>query len=326
MSMSMMDAVKNKDFDEVSRLMDLEIDKDKFFKPLIYALKHNLDDISILLINSGCDLKQESKQDGSLLYTCIANNSNIDVVKLLIDKKFDVNEYISKDNNILLFTLSLTICSLEINKLLIDNGANIHFVDNNNNTLLHIVSRCKRYASSKLLIELGLDVNSINNEGKTPLMMALSIHPNIRVDCIHIIKLLEHFGANIHETDKRERTHLYNAVMYSSYKSVKFLIRKGVDVNKTSCTGKTPLFMASRLGKKSIVKILLKNNADVNISDCNNQTPLYCAAREGYSEIMNMLLYKHPKDVKLLALDEKLPFNSTQILNEYLSVTKKSPL
>lgn len=65
--------------------------------------------------------------------------------------------------------------NLEIVKLLIENRADVNVV-NSGNTALHIATFLNNQEIAKLLIENGADLNVINKDGSTPLHMA--VHKN----------------------------------------------------------------------------------------------------------------------------------------------------
>ncbi|MBR4797478.1 MAG: ankyrin repeat domain-containing protein, partial [Spirochaetia bacterium] len=68
-------------------------------------------------------------------------------------------------------------------------------------------------------------------------------------------------GADINSVDKDNKTPLLLAVMSQSYEMVEVLIYKGADLNVRSKGGNTPLSMAKDLGSEDMVKLLQKAGA-----------------------------------------------------------------
>ena len=96
-----------------------------------------------------------------------------DVVKVLIEKKADVN---AKAVDLDLTPLFL-VCMVEDQAILlqlIEAGADVKVTDSQGNTPLHTVATYGGADTGKVLIEKGADINAKNNEGKTPLAIVVA--------------------------------------------------------------------------------------------------------------------------------------------------------
>jgi hypothetical protein len=123
-----------------------------------------------------------------------------------------------------------------------------------------------------------------------------------------ILDLIDNKGADVNKEDNNGYTPLFIAIYLSQSKVVSLLIAHGVDVNKAAENGVTPLFIASSTGKVSIVDLLLKAGADVNadtgsgygppvdsgdfrgVTASDGITPLMAASDNGHITIVDLLL------------------------------------
>lgn len=134
----------------------------------------------------------------------------------------------------------------------------------------------------KLLIPDIIDVNDVDQDGITPIRLAVL---SGRVD---ILEYLISKGADINATGEFGSA-LDAAAFEGNFEIVEFLLEKGADVNTTDTDGYTPLHSAANL---DIVKLLLKKDANVNAKNTNGATPLHSAAERGRLELVKLLLKK----------------------------------
>ena len=94
------------------------------------------------------------------LYWASKDNDNVEIAKLLIKNKTDMNERDKNGKTALHY-----VNSVEMAKLLIENGADVNTRDEDGKTPLHYVNNVE---IAKLLIENGAEVNAMSNKGQTP--------------------------------------------------------------------------------------------------------------------------------------------------------------
>ncbi|AWK49803.1 hypothetical protein DIC82_01250 [Clostridium beijerinckii] len=128
-----------------------------------------------LLINSGADINsyQSYLKETPLHRICARAKPKIDVVELLLDRGAKVNaENISGKTPVFYCSFNY---SVELLNLLVKYGADIKHTDKYNNNLLHHdFLNCNTEIFEdffKILISLGFNINSKNNEGHTPLYL-----------------------------------------------------------------------------------------------------------------------------------------------------------
>lgn len=168
-----------------------------------------------------------------------------------------------------------------------------------------------------LLIKNGVDINVANEEGITPLMVAVSynrenvvnilIKNNVDVNfqarngftalrCaaqegnINIIARLIKGGANINIQAEDGSTALIGAAEEGYEKIAKLLIKEGALVNAQMKSGRTALAAAALNGRKEVVELLIEEGAVINPQSKDESPPLSAAAANGYKEIVELLI------------------------------------
>ncbi len=133
------------------------------------------------------------------------------------------------------------------------------------------------------LIREGADVNSKDDDGMTPLMLAASESKTPEV-----VSLLIEAGADVNAKDDDGMTPLTFAIWKSrTPEVVTLLIEAGADVNARDNLGMTPLMLAASVSKTpEIVTLLIEAGADVNAKGNNGRTPLSWATNP---EIIKLL-------------------------------------
>ncbi len=117
---------------------------------------------------------------------CLSNNES-EVLKMITSDPTCVNvqdEYS--------YTPLHELCSTDLTniaQLLIDNGANINSVNDEGITPLHIVNSLEM---AELLIKNGADIDAIDNEGCSPLIRLAMEPSDYLVDFDYIAEIMEH--------------------------------------------------------------------------------------------------------------------------------------
>ncbi len=163
------------------------------------------------------------------------------------------------------------------------------------------------------LVEMGLDINAVDQEGKTPL------HYAAKIGRYSLVKYLVDHGADVHMKDKARKTPLVYAIEKNRIKVIVFLTkvvnkveashtinglfdsaRRGNmnamayfleyhDINTLDEDGKTALHIASEAGQYEIVSFLIDSGADKNILDDDGRDALNYAKLSGYKKIILLL-------------------------------------
>lgn len=145
----------------------------------------------------------------------------------------------------------------------------------------------------KLLCENGADVNTVNDEGETPLLATVNgsrFANGIGQDYEKIAQCLIDCGAKARVSDLAGQTPLHFSVRYAFKDITKQLIALNADVNARDKTGRTPMHYAVSGCKERMVKLLIRNGADKDIVDNQGVKPLDIASEKGYVDIVEMLI------------------------------------
>jgi ankyrin repeat protein len=136
------------------------------------------------------------------------------------------------------------------------------------------------------LVEMGADINALDNNGSTPLVIAcISGHEAAAF-------LLLHLGADGKTwKDGDGRSALYWACMEGLVSVIRRLVDMGADINQQDNDGITPLIWACESGKEAMAHLLLEFGADVNRGeDEDGRSALHLASRRGLVSVIRRLV------------------------------------
>lgn len=119
------------------------------------------------------------------------------------------------------------------------------------------------YIKEKSDIDFNI-VDTIDYDGSTMLMYT------VYYDDIECTKLLLELGCDVNIQNNFSWTALLYAIEADSVESVKLLLKAGANVNTGDCMGKTPIMYAFEYGEHENVKMLL-NESDIDLSIKDNE-------------------------------------------------------
>lgn len=137
----------------------------------------------------------------------------------------------------------------------------------------------------KFLLDLGVNVDSKDTDGRTPLSYAAETGHEGR------FALLLGKGANINSNDVASRAPLSYAAEKGHKRIVQALINNGANIESKDTAGWTPLSYATKNGHKDLLKDLRFHGANIDPKDTAGRTPLSYAAENGFTAIFNELLF-----------------------------------
>ncbi len=160
----------------------------------------------------------------------------------------------------------------------------------------------RQAAVVKLLLKTGrVEINSVNYEGKTPLLTAFdSYDRDVTGDTVD---LLLKKGADIMARDCLGRTALHLAVQVGDLIAVILLLNMEANITAQDNSGETVLHLAARHINQDLVELLLEKGADMTIRDYSGATALHSAA-QGQKGRAEMLL-ESEADISPLRLEVK---------------------
>ena len=133
----------------------------------------------------------------------------------------------------------------------------------------------------------GVDVNSKNDIGRTPLDVAIAFKQSPIADLLR-----QHSGKTRDELKAAES--IVAAIRLGNIEAIKQHLADGADVNAKEAKNQiTPLHWAAWRGRKEIAELLIAKGADVNVKNKDGGTPLHNAAWKGHVEIAKLLIVKN---------------------------------
>ncbi|GFS91024.1 ANK_REP_REGION domain-containing protein [Nephila pilipes] len=173
---------------------------------------------------------------------------------------------------------------------MITRGAHVNGIDPNSNTILHLVMRhcCNKLEVVRVILNAGADIDAMNIDRKTPLLMAIEHCQDISV----IIALIEH-GANINCADKNNNTPLHFAVINERHSAIDVLLHFKADVSIRNSDGNSVVHLCVlKNDMQTLKKILQCEDLKIDIDAKNNleETPLMSAVKVENLEIVRELL------------------------------------
>lgn len=291
-----------------------------------------------LLLDSGADGNGKNKLGQNALFS-VNSTYDLRIVKLVLDHGADVNAVDDYGSTPVLEAVRFG--RIDQLKLYKSYDWNIEVVDKKGENGLHYAIRgalprtieilhSKITSGHKLNNEIldiflssDIDIDSQNNEGKTPLMIAASG----QYDYPEYVSILLDHKADINIQDKNN----FTALMYAIGKprTMQALIDKKAKIELTNSKGQTALDIAEQyairypdeskylesahllrktlgnktplktlseaiiLGYRDQIKKILSKDADINITDDNGRTPVYYAVMKGDRETLELLLKKN---------------------------------
>lgn len=206
---------------EIRSITDLWVDSVSLIqtKPSIHTavLKGDIDTVMKMLSENGDIVSEYDDKDGFPPIIKAAKQNDISMVDLLIKYCADINSTSAHGTSNPLIESSAD-GLYEMVEYLLKHGANVKLT----NTLLgmnalHIAAFHNRLQVCIVLLKYGMDINSIDNRGMTPLAIAIEMGNTL------IAQLLIGLGANINTVDDRDRTLLDIAQSTDNYSLIHYL-------------------------------------------------------------------------------------------------------
>ncbi|XP_054324424.1 POTE ankyrin domain family member B-like isoform X2 [Pongo pygmaeus] len=176
------------------------------------------------------DVNKKDKQKRTALHLASANG-NSEVVKLLLDRRCQLNILDNKKRTALTKTVQCQEdeCAL----MLLKHGTDPNIPDEYGTTTLHYAIYNEDKLIAKALLLYGADIESKNKHGLTPLL--LGVHEQKQ----QVVKFLIKKNANLNALDRYGRTALILAVCCGSASIVSLLLEQNIDVSSQDLSGQT---------------------------------------------------------------------------------------
>ncbi len=263
----------------------------RFGSPLMSAVRSNNKynkEVIKHLITLGADINFRSFEGETVLYTAIGMKKH-DLIDYLINEGADLNIRDNNGDTVLHEAASSNDSSL-LKKLLKHNN-NFNAYNNMGWNILHIASSESENPEMISTImnasNINIDVKTKNENGNTPLMLAVCCN-----DRLAVIKKLISLGANVNARNKLEATPLMHSSGFppnyvneknkSPVHRVKLLLKNGANVNAIMKRNITSLHLFANFGDEISILTLIENGANGKIRDFNGDTPYNVISKRPY--------------------------------------------
>jgi ankyrin repeat protein len=264
----------------------------------IASSKGKLDILRLLLVHGADAFVHDNSGNSPLHFAVIGGH--LEVARVLLECKADADALRDKG----LTPLHQASQSwwrgdpdiVQLVRLFLDNGENVNVHDKRGNTPLHFAAYEGDLEVARTLLEFKAEVDSLNDDGLTPLQLALE---GRREGYPDIMRLLLDHGANVEAHDKGGNTTLHFTASGGDLEVTRMLLEFKAEVNSLNQDRYTPLLMASSKGNLDISRLLLTHGADPFVHDNNGSTPLHLATIGRHFEVARSLL-EYKADVNTL--------------------------
>lgn len=238
-----------------------------------------------ILMNAGCDA-HACNAAGETLFHVAAGEQHIPVLEYLLSLDIPV------PSDLILTQFdkkhSLGAPCYQTIRFLLDNGADIHTVAENGDTLLHLAARVSPEGEAlglvKLLVDSGCNPYLSNVEQETPL------HVASQYGYISVISYLLSLGLSLPSDI------LLVAMKGFSERAevIRYLIQEGANISAIGTDGATPLHLLFVFGfehdRLESAKILIDAGCNPQSQNLRKETPMHLAAMSGYISILEYFL------------------------------------
>ncbi|XP_062606075.1 serine/threonine-protein phosphatase 6 regulatory ankyrin repeat subunit A-like [Saccostrea cucullata] len=249
----------------------------------IACLKGKFEVCEYLVENYPHLLDVKDKSSNTVLHAA-AWRSNVQIVKLLIEKKMDKN-IIQEEGETILHQCCLW-GKIEMCEYLVNNFSDLlEIMDNEGWTALHSACCGGSVEIVSFLIEKGMDINTLSNDGRSILHIAC-VNEKFEI-CEYLVENYPHL---LDVKDKSSNTVLHAAAWGGNVQIVKLLIENKMDIKIPRKNGETILHLCCRSGKMEMCEYLVNHFSDLlEIRDNNGWTVLHSACNGGSLEIVSFL-------------------------------------
>jgi ankyrin repeat protein len=215
-----------------------------------------------------------------------------------------------------------------VNKLLKD-GINPNTLNSQGTPALAIAVSRKQIDIIKALISSGANPNiKFSNENREYKDAPL-VNFAVAFGDTNILKMLKDAGMDLESSDSTGLTPLMAAAHLGNVDVLNYLLAAGCHLELKDQFGYTALMFASNSGKLNCAEALINKGADVNAIDKDKSTPIMFAAQYGFNDIVKLLLDKGANpDAKGIHGFTALKFaeqnhreETVRILNKALNIT-----
>ncbi|NOR65238.1 MAG: hypothetical protein GQ468_04405 [Candidatus Scalindua sp.] len=314
--------------------------------PLMIAVWRDEIDIVRLLLSQGEDVNARS-EDGHTALSRAAWKGSLDIVDILLQAgaKIEIGndantspfilaakhghkevvlrliqKYIDQYGAISLFDKALytgcdQVCS-EIVEIIVEAGVSFKIEENKqiSSAMLFDAAFNGKRKLVDILLKCGADINTTDEAGKTPLMLAAESGHKEIVECF-----LQK-NAEIDIQDKQGHTALSLAAHVGKYEIIALLINAGSNIQIKSNYGNTPLILATDAGHEEVVRQLIDEGGEIDAINKSGNNALIIAMKRSDKSMAKILLDNGAKPYVPISKLENVDTEMKKLLKEYRTI------
>jgi cytohesin len=287
-----------------SNIAIADLDKD-----LISAINRNDYDEFIALLEKGANPNAKDGRGVPAISIAI-NSKKEEMAKVLILRGASISNSYFPDMSALMLSINHQLS--EIASLLIDGGADVSVTTRDGtNALILAVKRNMPEIVKKILSKKSFDINAKDENGRTPLSIALS-ETNLKMALLlksegaipssllesslisdfESVKKFVDSKADLEAIDIYGYTPLIIAFLNHNYEIASYLLKSKANINAKNNAGQSPALIATMQNDTELLSLALQYNADVLLGDANGLTPLsYAVFFDNYEIIGQIIEY-----------------------------------
>jgi ankyrin repeat protein len=272
---------------------------------LIFATAKGNTDIALALIQNDAKLDGRNNQGNTALMLAI-DKCNQKVALAIIKKGVNLDEKNNQGDTALIIAVANGNTPLAL--ALIKNGAKLDEISNDGNTALIFATAKGNTDIALALIKKGAKLDKKNNQGDTALLFATHRHNT------NIALALIQNDAKLNERNNQGNTALILAIKRRNDKVALALIEKRASLDETNNHGDTPLIIAISNGNTPLALILIKRGAKLDEITNDGNTALIFAVAKGNADVVLALIEKG-SDLDVRNDDGKTALIAAQLYN-----------
>ncbi len=177
-------------------------------------------------------------------------------------------------------------------KRLLEAGVPVNLLSDEGETPLHWAVDWQNIKLAKVLMEAGANVNQLSHNKKKE----SPFHRAINRGGIEMIKALIEFGADLNKVDSNGETPLHRAVSDSDFELIKLLIESGANLEQLNEEGESILETALSNNELEIIKYIIKNKISIDFSDVKLRKMILQSIRSGDLALLHA--FQQQKDLQ----------------------------
>lgn len=224
-----------------------------------------------LLISKGANPNVTDGEGRRPVYEAITRR-NIPLIRELYERQY-LQENLWEDVEMAIGNCTLDLSAMNVVIFLVQRALEMKkAVNDDGRTFLHVAAELGPPELIEKLINLKLDVNSLDHESRTPLYTAASCG-----DRSIVVQELINFGADTNKADISGNSPLYITTEQRDLDTCNVLLNAKASVDLRGPRGETALYRASYSGYTEIVETLLNHGANPNLCAISSWSPLHAA-------------------------------------------------